>query len=356
MLTNKIQLTPCSVFVFVFFLVFCISTVILYIIGPFFNLAGDFCGQDHDGYIELARNLVHGEGYVFEPGGAPSIHRPPAFPFFLIPAAVLPDFLQQLGVIILNSAFLGGSAFLLYKFAIQFFNFQLALISVVVLVLNPWLLWLIKNPTVPIFQMFITTAFIALILHLFFRPEELKKKSSLGSGVALGLVGGILALTHGVMLPIVFTVFVFFFIAGWFKKKRAWLKMTSMALVVLLLVVAPWTFRNWLVTDRFIPVTGNVGIAYFLGNAHWELGEPDPTLDLPKDESALFHKKTRALLFAGIDRPYTEVLQFFGMRDPDLDAEVTQKAIHHVLENPGWFVKKIFLNGLEFYFPVFYCL
>jgi len=356
LLTNKIQLSPRSVFFAVFFLAICISALFLYVIGPFFNSSGKFGGQGHDGYIELARNLVHGEGYVFEPGGPPSLHRPPAFPFFLIPAVVLPESLQQLGVIILNSAFLGGSAFLLYKFAIQYFNFRLALTSVVVLVLNPWLLWVVKSPVASIFLMFLVTAFIALILHLFFRPEEIKKKSSLGSGVALGLVGGILALTHGVMLPIAFTVLVLFFIAGWVKKQRAWLKMTSLALVVLLLVVAPWTFRNWLVTGRFIPVVGNAGFNYFLGNAHWELGEPDPTLDLPKNESALFHEKTRALLFAGIDRPQNEVVQFYGIRDPDLDAQLTQKAIHHVLENPGRFVQKIFLNGMEFYFPVFYCL
>lgn len=352
MFTNKIQLTPSSVFVSVFFLAFCTGALILYIIGPFFNLAGNFGGQGHDGYIELARNLVHGEGYVFEPGGPPSIHRPPAFPFFLIPAAILPDSLQQLGVIILNSAFLGGCASLLYKLTNQYFNPRLASIAVVVLVLNPWALWMVKNPTVAIFQMFIVTAFIALIAHLFSRTEE----SFLGSGVALGLVGAILALTHGVMLPMVFTVFVLFFIAGWIKKQKAWLKVTSLALVVLFLVVGPWTYRNWQVTDRFMPVAGNVGIAYFLGNAHWELGEPDPTLDLPKNEAVLFHEKTRVLLFAGIDQPPSEILQFFGMRDPDLDAQLTQKAIRHVLQNPSLFVKKIFLNGLEFYFPLFHCL
>jgi len=339
-----------------FFLAFCISVIILYIIGPFFNLAGNFGGQGHDGYIELARNLVHGEGYVFEPGGAPSIHRPPAFPFFLIPVAVLPESLQQLGVIILNAAFLSGSAFLLYKFAIKYFNPRLALISVGVLVLNPWVLWSLKNPNTPIFQMFIVTAFGALILHHFFPPEELKKKSIFGSGVALGLVGAILALTHGAMLPTVITVFGFCFIVGWVKKQGAWMKMTSLALVVLLLAVAPWTYRNWLVTGRFVPVAGNTGLAYYLGNAHWELGEPDPTLDLPKDDSVLFHEKTRVLLFMGIDRPQHEILQFFGIRDPDLDAQLTQKAIHHALENPDLLIKKIFLNGLEFYFPVFYCL
>lgn len=353
---NKTKFPPRSVFTSVFFLTFCISASVLYIIGPIFNLAGNFGGNDHDGYIELARNLLHGEGFVFKPGGPPSIHRPPAFPVFLIPAAILPDSLQQLGVIILNSAFLSGTASLLYKFAIRYFNFRLAVIAVEILVLNPWLLWSIKNPMPGIFQMFLITAFIALLLQLFARPEGLKKKSSLGSGIILGLAGGILALAHGTMLPIAFTVFVFFFIAGWVKKQRAWLKMTSMALVVLILVVAPWTYRNWLVTDRFIPVVGNAGFTYFLGNSRWELGGPDPAVNLPKKKSALFDKKTRGLLFAGIDRPRSEVLQFYGIIDPDLDARLTQKAIHNVLDNPGLFVKKLFLNGMEYYFPVFYCL
>jgi 4-amino-4-deoxy-L-arabinose transferase-like glycosyltransferase len=356
MFSKKTPLTPYAIFASVFLLSFFTSTIILYIIGPFFNLAGNFGGQGHDGYIELARNLVRGDGYVFEPGGPPSLHRPPAFPFFLIPAALLPDSLQQLGVIILKSIFLGGVASLLYKFTKQYFNRRLALTTVAILVLNPWVLWSVKNPTVAIFQMFIVTAFIALVAHCFFPPDELKIKSSLGSGMALGLVGAILALTHGVMLHIVFTVFVFLFIAGWIKKQRKWREMTSLALIVLFLVVAPWTYRNWQVTGRFLPVVGNIGLVYFLGNSHWELGKLDADLDLPKNDSILFQERTRALLYAGIDRPQEEVLQFFGVRDPKLDAQLTQKAVHHALEHPGLFVKKILLNGLEYYFPAFYCL
>ena len=356
MLKDKIQFNSLSIFTAVFILAFCVGVLILFIIGPIFNLAGNFGGQGHDGYIELARNLVRGEGYVFEPGGAPSIHRPPAFPFILIPVALLPEFLQQIVVIILNSVFLSGTALLLYKYALRYFNNQVALISVTVLVLNPWILWVIKNPMTPIFQMFLVTSFTALILHNFSRPVEYVNKSPLGSGVALGVVGASLALTHGVMLPIVFAVLVCFFIAGCFKKQKRRFKMTSLALVVLLLTVSPWTYRNLLVTDRFVPVVASTGLAYYLGNAHWELGEPDPALNLPKDEYASFHVLKRALLFAGVDRPLSEVVQYYGIKDPDLEAQLTKNAVRHVLENPSRFVKKIFFNGIEFYFPVFYCL
>lgn len=331
--------------------------IITYVISPYFNIGKHFGGPGNDGYIELARNIVQGEGFVFEPEGSPPIHRPPAYAFFLIPIAVLPDFLHRAGVIILNSLFFGGTAFLLYKFSLKFFDRHLVLISLLIFIFNPWVLWCIKFPMVAHLQMFLFTALFVLILHLFFQPEEsLLKKSFLGS-VVLGLVGGISALTHGIMLPLVISLFFILIIIGIIKGRKDWVRLTSFAIVIFFIVVSPWTFRNWQVTGRFIPMVSNPGLLYFSGNAHWGIGTSDLKIDTPEKRDALYRGKVinniqRILLFAGVDRPYKEVIHFYGLKDLELDAWLNKKAVHHALQNPDKLIRKVVLNSLEFYFPV----
>ena len=55
--------------------------VILFIVAPITGLSQNF-GAGNDGYIQLARSIVAGDGYVFEKGGAKVFNRPPMYPIF----------------------------------------------------------------------------------------------------------------------------------------------------------------------------------------------------------------------------------------------------------------------------------
>ena len=55
-----------------------------------FGLNVEFTGPRHDGYVEIATMLVQGEGFRFEPGGPPVMHRPPLYPVLLMPFVGLP--------------------------------------------------------------------------------------------------------------------------------------------------------------------------------------------------------------------------------------------------------------------------
>lgn len=76
---------------------------ILYGLAPLTGTSQTFGTDAHDGYIELAQNLVQGLGFVFEPGGAPVSHRPPLYPFILMPIALLPDVWQRPMIVLLHS-------------------------------------------------------------------------------------------------------------------------------------------------------------------------------------------------------------------------------------------------------------
>ena len=67
---------------------------IIFVIAPLTGVSKHF-GRANDGYIQLARSLGTGDGYVFEKDGPPVFHRPPLYPALLVPITFLPDPLQQ---------------------------------------------------------------------------------------------------------------------------------------------------------------------------------------------------------------------------------------------------------------------
>jgi hypothetical protein len=81
-----------------------------------------------------------------------------------------------------------------------------------------------------------------------------------------GVVFGISALTREV------SVFIIPIVAGWFwfgrKSLPAGLPKFLAALVAgMVLTIAPWTVRNWLVLNAFVPISTNGGINFYIGNS-----------------------------------------------------------------------------------------
>ena len=85
----------------------CSSLAISFVVRPMMQIERPFGGEPYDGYIELAQNLVAGNGYVSEPGGPKVFHRPPLYPVMLIPGVLLPQSLWRSYVALLNSALVG---------------------------------------------------------------------------------------------------------------------------------------------------------------------------------------------------------------------------------------------------------
>jgi len=310
-----------------------------------------FGGGVHDGYIEIARNLARGNGFVFEPGGDPVGHRPPVYPMLLAPVTLLPTSLVRVVLTGFQALLIGLTAALTFRLASRLFNHEVARVAVLVFLANPWIYWVVRNPMTPILQMFLYAWFFDVLLVGTGWSARATGKTSdehpSGFWIAslkLGLLGGALILTHGAMLlTVVFLVAIGFGTAIG-TRQRARASVFAVAGVIVVLCVAPWTYRNWVTFHRLIPVATNAGYAYFLGNAHWGLGDA-PGGPWPGD-------KERALALAGVSLEVREAEHFFGIRDVELDVSLNSKMKEDVLDNPGRLAIKMILNGLEYYFPV----
>lgn len=332
---------------FVFYVTF--SLIIVYGFGTIFGISQTMGGSQHDGFLELARNLASGNGYVFEPGGNYVIHRPPAYVFFLLPGMYLPNGIQRLYVIFLNSFFAAGIVLVLKRFSMQLSeNNRLSGFAVMMFMTNPWIIWAVKNPMAVIFQTFFYLLMTYIAVLIFTVKLEKRRFHFYALSSIFGVICGIASLSHGVMLPV--SLLLILLITFLSIKKKETYKVFSLALslIIMISIVGSWTIRNYFVTRQFIPVVGNTGVTYFGGNAYWGITKPS----IQKGENIFM----AILRHADVTLPHQDVFHYWGMKNYDIERQINQKMVNHVKTYPLSFGKKICLNAIGYYFPIAYHL
>jgi hypothetical protein len=329
------------------FLCLFICGLILFVVSPITGLSKNF-GAGNDGYIQLARSLAAGDGYVFEKNGSPVFHRPPLYPLFLVPVALFPDNLQRYVIIIPQSILVGFIGMMIFKIARQLYNQKIAVIALFLFLINPWVCWNAKNPMTAILQTLLYLIFVYLTVSEFFEIVGLSgpiKKTALWiRGLTIGIFGAGLALTHAAMLPIVFIFIFILFITAFFRNRRHLLP-ALIAVIVAVCLIAPWTYRNWVVFHKFIPIAGGSGLAYFNGNVHWDFIEPQPQ---KQGESYI----DASLRIIGIIGTEANDIQWKGFKDIKYEDLANVKMTEDIKNHPDLFMKKVILNAIEYYFPV----
>jgi len=329
------------------FLCLFICSLILFVISPITGLSKNF-GAGNDGYIQLARSLAAGDGYVFEKNGPPVFHRPPLYSLFLVPVALFPENLQRYVIIIPQSILVGFIGMMIFRIAKQLYNQTVATAAVLLFLINPWVYWNAKNPMTAILQTLLYLIFVYLIVSEFFEIVGLSgliKKTTLWlRGLTIGIFGAGLALTHAAMLPVVFIFIFILFITAIFRNRRHLLP-ALIAVIVAVCLIAPWTYRNWVVFDRFIPVAGGSGLGYFNGLVQWNIA----TNDMQRNGESYINASLRV---AEIDGNEAVDVHWKGFKDIQIEDKMNRKMVEHLRKNPGLFLKKVLLNIVGFYFPI----
>jgi len=315
------------------------------------GLSKNFGGKGHDGYLEIARNVIIGNGFVFEPQAEPVLHRPPLYPLFLSPFTLLPEGLQRLCLTVIQSAMVGGIVFLIFRIARYLFDISTAKMAVVIFLLYPWVYWNAKNPMTAIMQGFLYILFVFLIgIYIFdvLKATDTSQapKRRRAAWLAIGVTGAALVLSHGAMLALAVILLFIVFITAILKKNQRLAATSIMSGLVIMILIAPWTYRNWLVFKRLVPVTSNYGVAYAHGLVHWNICGDDAQRPNETYETA-------ALRFLGIEPDVSGYMQYLGLKDPEIDAKFNKKMKEHIRTQPGVFLKKLLLNSIEYYFPAF---
>jgi 4-amino-4-deoxy-L-arabinose transferase-like glycosyltransferase len=229
--------------------------------------------DDEREYDRLATHLVQEHIYSFD-GVNPSAFRPPGYPFILAG-------LKWMGLPIstgriLNFLLLAVTVWFVYRILLIKGSPLAASLGAVIVTGYPLFFYAAGT----LFPQTIAAFFMMWILYLL-----LIKEFGFCNQLLLGILLGYSILT----IP----TFAFFIpvILAWFILRRQFQPLRQALLVILVccLFVGSWSLRNYLVFNRFVPISANSGLMLLLGNSENTTPNAGPTANICKyrgDEEA----------------------------------------------------------------------
>jgi 4-amino-4-deoxy-L-arabinose transferase-like glycosyltransferase len=280
--------------------------------------------QDQVSYDALARSLLEGRGYSFTKNWYPitTAHTPTAHWSFLYPLYLAGVYAvtgyHPLVARLLQGA-LGGAllCFLVYKIGRRVVNEETGLVGAGLAAVYGYFIY--YNVA-----LMTETFFIILVLLTLYLSLELKEHPTpirwAGLGFSLGLA---------VLLRQTILLFIPFLLSWLFLELRTrgirWWYFV-LPVVIVLLLVSPWTVRNYLVYREFLPLNSNAGYALFASN-HPNLGTDW------RNEIVVV--------------PVPEELK--GQNEAEMDRALTRRGIDFILADPERYLWLSLDKTLEFF-------
>jgi 4-amino-4-deoxy-L-arabinose transferase-like glycosyltransferase len=212
-------------------------------------------------YHQIAASLADGRGYV-NAAGKPTAWRPPGYPAFL-------SLIYRIGgpsvlAATLVQAFAGAlTVLMLMLFGSTILGHLETAIAGVIAALYPVLVWL------PRLLLSENLSLLLTLTTLWSVAMYLKSRRS-GWLVLFGAVGGLNTLVRGGNLALPILLGAGLLIVAFRRKHMHWKPLTRgllLATAAFVLVLTPWTIRNYGVFHRFIPVATQEGLTLY--GSYW---------------------------------------------------------------------------------------
>lgn len=214
-------------------------------------------GGDGHEYERYAANLVDHLAYSTAPTAPfqPSLFRTPGYPLFLAIFRLLtPNSL--LVVRIAQFALLGLTAILVYRVSLFASSRWVALVSAIMCATFLPLIWLATYQLTEILATFLA---VSVVLLIFIARGRSDRPGAITRYGVLGIAIGALALVRPEDALLVVPVAIGLFFSHRDTARIIRLRQAGVLLVGFVLVMAPWTIRNAIVSGHFVPLGANSG-------------------------------------------------------------------------------------------------
>jgi 4-amino-4-deoxy-L-arabinose transferase-like glycosyltransferase len=218
----------------------------------------------------VARSLAEGAGFSspFQGHTGPTAWLAPLFPVLVAGVFKIFGVYTQASawtLLALNSLFSALTCWVIYAIAKDTVGSGVARWAGWTWALLPHAMWWASRW---IWETSLSTLLLALALLLALRLE---RDARLRTWAAFGLMWGLIALTNPSCLSLLP------FLGMWIayrlsRQRRAWFAGAAASAVIFLAMVLPWTFRNYEVFHRVVPVRDNFGVEFWLGNGDYSEG------------------------------------------------------------------------------------
>lgn len=211
--------------------------------------------HEMNGYDYAARSMLAGKGFICVEERGYRAFLPPGYSFFL--AGVYWLFGHSFFAVRFVQAILGAlSVVFTYLLAKRIFDEKVARLGAWILAFYPQSVQfadLMQTETVFLF-------FFLLAMVLYVRSLQGASSPSL---VAAGLLFGVAALVRSIIMFYLPLIIGFFLI---FRRDRRTIKKSVLVTLLMFATIAPWTIRNYVVLDAFVPINTKVGWDFFQHN------------------------------------------------------------------------------------------
>jgi 4-amino-4-deoxy-L-arabinose transferase-like glycosyltransferase len=265
--------------------------------------------QDQVSYDALARSLLDGRGYSFTknwypftPANTPTAHWSFIYPLYLAGVYAITGYHPLAARLVQGSV--GGAliCFLIYLIGRRVVNEHTGLVGAGLAAVYGYFIYY----NVALMTETFSIVLVLLSLHLCL---EIKERPTLKRWIALGLALGLATLLRQTIL--IFIPFLLLWLLWELKKEEAHWWHFAVPVVIVMLMIAPWTIRNYLVYRGFLLLNSNAGYALYASNntnlgTNWR----NEVVVVPVPE------------------------ELTGQNEAELDRALTQKAVRLILEDP----------------------
>jgi 4-amino-4-deoxy-L-arabinose transferase-like glycosyltransferase len=276
--------------------------------------SSEVLGGDPWMYWLLGNDIAHGRWYTNHVTGEPSAYYPVGFPAVLgglywvgnhVPFVDVDNMaLTGMFQIVISTA----TVALTFVVGRRLAGPRAGLIAAAVLAVFPNLVFQVTTIQVETTFIFFTMAALAIIVD----HDWSTGTPSVRRLVAFGAVLAACGLVRPFSLPVVLGVFLAVLATGWGWRRAV--AVTAVPIAVIVLAFVPWTVRNWVVMDAFVPSSTNMGDTLCLdrndeatGQFRWATHDGCADPDLPEAERN--PASTRKALAWVVDNPGRELLQ-----------------------------------------------
>jgi 4-amino-4-deoxy-L-arabinose transferase-like glycosyltransferase len=280
--------------------------------------------HDQLSYDALARSLLAGRGYSFTenwypftPANTPTAHWSFIYPLYLAGIYAITGYHPLVARLV--QGIVGGAliCFLVYLIGRRVVNEETGLMGAGLAAVYGYFIYFNV-------ALMTETFFIVLVLVSLYLSLELKEKPTLARWVLLGLALGLAGLLRQTVL--LFVPFLLLWLFWELKKNDIHWWYFTVPVVVIILIIAPWTIRNYQVYHQFLLLNSNAGYAVYASN------NPNLGTDWRNDLVVV---------------PLPEEL--VGQNEAELDRALTRKGLQFILADPQRYLWLTLNKTLEYF-------
>ena len=282
---------------------------------------------DPDRVGELASTIYEEGRYAYGRDDTPAIDRGPLYPYIIATIFWLVGGEDFTAVQVFQAFVHGLTSLLIFIVARRIFDRRIALVAQVLCATNPVLIWYTSRIWIETF-LALTVAMVVWMLVLFVeKPTHLRS-------VFAGLAIAVASITKSILLlfPVFFGLL---FVIHRRRESIPWIVSMMLSTVV---VVVPWTVRNYNVSGYFVPVHTSLGLNMFIGDAIGEFW-----MQKPLSSIALWHLGAKRI------DAHLEGTGYVPS-DPPGDRSLAKASINHNLTHPLFLLKRTMINALTFWY------